>query len=231
MAYILYEGPSQLDGEPIVVIMTKGGKSKNEKTGAMAQVYILRSDMPPLEATKSGSDVSICGNCPHRPISGGSCYVNVAQGPRAVYDAYKRGVYTHQWSWMQFRGITIRLGAYGDPSAVNVNLWKNLTDMAKSWTGYTHQALQHPEYQHLIQASADTEQEALELQRLGWKTFRVKRPEDPLMPGELMCPNVTHGIKCESCNLCNGRKANIAIDVHGLSHKITKFKQWSMQPI
>ena len=82
---ILYEGPSILDGKPIVVIMT-GAKapSHNAKTGAMAQTYILRQDIPPLEAVKSKEDVSICGDCPHK---GTSCYVNVGQGPSAVWKA------------------------------------------------------------------------------------------------------------------------------------------------
>ena len=45
---ILYEGPSMLDGAPIVVIATGfAERSGNDKTGAMIQTWILRADIPP----------------------------------------------------------------------------------------------------------------------------------------------------------------------------------------
>jgi len=225
MSYIIYEGPSLLDNKPIVVIMTAGGKSKNEKTGGMAQTYILRSDIPPLEAIKTGEDASICGECPHRPSTGGSCYVNVGQGPRSVWEAYKRGVYKHMNPVEAGTGQSIRLGAYGD-LAMPHELWYNLISKAKNWTGYTHQPYKFSALKGIVQASADSKEQALSLQQQGWKTFRVKTAEEPLLPKELMCPNTTHGVQCKDCNLCQGNKANIAIDIHGLPHKIAKFKTW-----
>ena len=59
---IIYKGPSLLDGAPIVVIATYS--NRNTKTGHVVQTYILRADINPLEASKTGADVSICGNCP-----------------------------------------------------------------------------------------------------------------------------------------------------------------------
>jgi len=56
---IVYQGPSMIDGAPIVAIVTGlTRKSKNEKTGNMAQVFILRADMSPLQAIASGADGS-----------------------------------------------------------------------------------------------------------------------------------------------------------------------------
>jgi hypothetical protein len=40
---VLYEGPSELDGKPIVVVATFN--SVNDKTGNMVQTWIIRSDM------------------------------------------------------------------------------------------------------------------------------------------------------------------------------------------
>src|SRR3546814_4866747 len=41
---ILYEGPSKLDGKPIAVIASGLAKaSRNTKTGAMVQTYIIRT--------------------------------------------------------------------------------------------------------------------------------------------------------------------------------------------
>jgi hypothetical protein len=49
---ILYEGPSMIDGKPIVVIATVG--SANSKTGAMVQTWIMRQDVEPHHALKTG---------------------------------------------------------------------------------------------------------------------------------------------------------------------------------
>ena len=63
---VLYEGPSMLDGVPIVVIATGFAESSaNDKTGAMIQTWILRQDIPPHHAFKSGEGSSVCGGCPH----------------------------------------------------------------------------------------------------------------------------------------------------------------------
>ncbi len=235
MSYILFEGRSLLDDNPIVVIMTGVGKntkpSSNEKTGSMAQTYILRSDVPPIEAIKSGADASICGQCPHRPNLGGSCYVNVGQGPRSVWEAYKRGNYSYKYPWLAGEGLTIRIGAYGDPGAVPPHIWYWLLEHAKGWTGYTHQALIAPKLKGICMASADTEYEAAGFQNVGWKTFRVKNKEDPLMEGEILCLNETHGIHCKECGVCDGKKINVAINVHGVTHKINKYRQWSLQTL
>ena len=85
LGYIAYEGPSQIDGAPIVVIVNKiDDGSDNEKTGAIVQTFIIRSDVAPVDALNTGADESICGQCAHRPYlikTGAStdapCYVNV----------------------------------------------------------------------------------------------------------------------------------------------------------
>ena len=79
---ILWEGASLLDGAPIVAIATFA--SRNAKTGDMVQTWIMRADMAPMDALASGDDVSICGDCMHRPANGGSCYVKVWQAPRSI---------------------------------------------------------------------------------------------------------------------------------------------------
>jgi hypothetical protein len=120
--YILYQGPSELDGEPIVCIATGFAKaSQNTKTGAEIQTWILRADLNPYAATQTGADASICGACKHRgtvePITqnptqgsarreapsgegnptrnvGRTCYVRITMGgPAAVWRAYRNGAY------------------------------------------------------------------------------------------------------------------------------------------
>ena len=109
---VLYDGPSALDGKPIVVVATLN--SANAKTGNMIQTWILRSDIKPLAALDTGEDYSICGNCPHRKRT---CYVNVGQAPSRVYDTYKAGKYPAFDATLHtglFIGRKDRLGASGD---------------------------------------------------------------------------------------------------------------------
>lgn len=97
--WVLYEGPSEIDGAPIVVIITGLSKpSANVKTADLLQTWILRADVSPSVAAIDGRDASVCGDCPHRAkvVNGKtvrSCYVAVWQAPRSVWAAYHRGSY------------------------------------------------------------------------------------------------------------------------------------------
>lgn len=234
--YIIYDGPSKLDGKPIVMIAT-GFKSKstNPKTGPMIQTYILRSDISPLEAVKSEEDSSICGDCKHRGTSGKNrtCYVQVQQGPSAVYKAYKNNKYTKTLLSQRLlkqllNNKSIRLGSYGDPAAIPMSLLAKLTFASKNHTGYTHFWKTKPDLKHFCMASVDSPLEAQEARTLGWRTFRVKSENDLKFNNEIICPAVDKPgiITCESCKLCNGQSAakNIVLNVHGVQWKIDKFK-------
>ena len=66
---ILYDGPSAIDGAPIVAILTGlANASRNTGTGDMLQVYILRSDMMPEAARHTGADAASCGTCSMRGV-------------------------------------------------------------------------------------------------------------------------------------------------------------------
>ncbi len=216
--FIIYEGPSVLDGEPIVVIATM--HSGNVKTGDMVQTWIMRSDVEPHTASKLMLDGSVCGGCPHRQSLGGACYVTLHQGPLSVFRAYKRGKYSHDWNPSTFAGRMVRLGAYGDPAAVPADIWESVLDRAQGWTGYTHQ-LAHRNFNSKLlkwcMVSADTPKQASGSHRFGRRTFRVKTEGAPLLPGEIECPSAK-GVSCADCGLCNGAHnegPSIAIDVHG----------------
>jgi hypothetical protein len=227
--YVIYRGPSQLDGAPIVAIATM--KSDNRKTGNMVQTWILRDDASPVETSKAGADASICGDCKHRWSLGGACYVNIGQGPGSIYRAYKRGNYqdltqanSPLWAIAQItRGRTVRLGAYGDPAAVPVGVWQTLTRCAIGHTGYTHQ-WRNPTaapLRSLCMASVDTPDEYTAAQRAGWRTFRVRcTDDDSVMPREFECVSDTKGTACADCRACDGAargpgQASVFITVHG----------------
>lgn len=238
---IVFEGPSRIDGKPIVVILTGlASKSANGKTGDMLQTWILRADMDPMQALRTGSDASICGGCIHRPkahdgesYSDRSCYVNVGQAPLAVWRAYKRGSYASA-DYGDLPGLAagrnVRLGSYGDPAAVPLGVWRALVLSAAGWTGYTHQwkSARLRDVTELCQVSADSCGDVDRAAELCVGSFRV-RPLDPshpdhaIRPDEMVCPasnEAGYKTDCASCQACRGASGQrVVILAHGATAK------------
>ena len=237
LGFIAYEGPSIIDGQPIVIIINRiDTASDNDKTGALVQSFIIRSDIAPTEALKTGADASICGDCVHRPILAKNngqapCYVNVFRSVLAVYNAYKRGRYERvslPELALKLAGKKLRIGTYGDGAAAPVSVWQALTTYTAGHVGYTHQ-WQRPNFDHaawsnLAMASADSAAEATQAHALGYRTFRVSIGIDKLQ-GETTCPASAEAGKkttCDNCMLCGGQTKsakNIVIADHALGHK------------
>lgn len=230
---ILYEGPSKIDGAPIVVVAI--GSSSNSKTGNMVQTYIIRADVDPITANREGLDYSICGDCPHRGkatqgktsglATGRSCYVNIGQGVSQVYKAYKQGKYKRLNVEEQQAigyGRMVRLGTYGDPAMINTSVFDALLSGAVGHTGYTHQlgTVEGTDATRLM-VSADSVEDASKAHALGYRTFRVipiTQANAPLLRNEILCPSYTKGVNCIDCKLCNGSASSaksIAIVAHG----------------
>jgi hypothetical protein len=133
----VWTGPSRIEGSPLVVLVTGLRGSSNSKTGNMVQSYILRSDMDPLEALRTGADVAQCGGCDLRAKSydgetwnGRVCYVRVDTAPLGIYRARDRGnvprVTLSELSELT-RDRPVRLGTYGDPASVPLAIWDAYT--------------------------------------------------------------------------------------------------------
>ena len=231
---ILFEGASNLDGKPTVVIAIKD--TSNRKTGGMVQTFIMRSDIDPITASRLGEDYSVCGDCIHRgkanldKKSGGaddrSCYVMLLM-LLSIYKAYKRGAYLKLQAdevsdW--FRDELVRLGSYGDPMAIPSWLWDDVLLYAKGRTGYGHQfgvkgADVRPD---LCMISVDNVAQAKHQWKLGNRTFRVGNSVDDMIQGkEILCPASDEAGKrttCDKCKLCSGNKIkakSVFIPVHG----------------
>lgn len=233
--YVIYSGPSLLDGKPIIAVaITKSG---NTKTANMVQTYIIRSDVDPREASRTGADFSICGTCPHRGVptdraeglaAKRTCYVVIGQGPVIVFKGYNRGIYPaangHKAIAALGAGRMVRLGTYGDPAAVPAYVWESLTADAKGHTAYSHQATTagaayRPD---MFMRSADSETEARNAWAIGERTFRViGKVSDVVKGSEILCPaseEAGQRTTCERCGLCGGAAVaakSIAIVVHG----------------
>ena len=226
--HVIYRGPSLLDGAPIIAVAIT--RSSNRKTGNMVQTYTLREDIKPTAAVASGADVSICGDCKHRPALGGACYVVVCQGPTVVWKAYTRGRYPDALNCGAIASLAIgrnvRLGTYGDPAAVPAYVWHALLTHAAGHTGYTHQWAGAGSAQYLrgiVMASADSPAERIDAAALGWRTFRVMAAGDIPGPREFTCPasvEAGHRKQCHECKACDGAargtgQASPVIVVHG----------------
>jgi hypothetical protein len=225
---ILYRGASMIDGSPIIVIATDS--SKNRKTGDMIQTWILRDDINPIDAVSTGADVSICGNCPHRGDGKGkgrSCYVSYFQAPQQVYKTAQKGGYRATDSVDMFAGRFVRFGAYGDPAAVPFEVWARIAAVAAGFTGYTHQwKTADSRFAGICMASCDSESDRIDAIARGFRTFRVRSENDPILTGEMVCPASEEAgkrLKCEECRACAGTRggklaaaaAGVTIIVHG----------------
>jgi len=225
LGYIIDRGLSPIDGQPYVAIMTL--KSTNRKTGNMAQVWILRDDINPVEAMQTGKDVTICGNCPHRKQQDGSrsCYVNVGQGPNSVWKAYKRGKYG-QVGYADLaiilKGKRIRWGAYGDPSVIDPGIVITLNNYADGHTGYTHQWRNEfaSPFKGIFQASCDGFTDYLDATAHGWKTFTVVHKSAQVNYAKQCPATVENSVaQCTTCRLCDGARTDIFVAAHGSGAK------------
>lgn len=231
---VFYQGPSALTGEPIMAIA--GARTANRKTGPMVQIWILRSDMSPIDAVREGSDAAICGSCRHRGDGAGnerSCYVEWWRAPNNIYQAVTgtgkgTGKNVDHMDVTEFaalcQGKQLRIGAYGDPAAVPMWVWEPLMAAAAGWTAYTHQ-WQRDEmqpYRTFCMASVDSVAEQAAATARGWRTFRVRKTADsPVLEQEIVCPasdEAGHKVQCASCELCRGTNRparSIVIAAHG----------------
>lgn len=234
--YVIYDGPSAIDGEPIIAVVTALRKSRNSKTGNMVQTYILRRDLHPIEAVRTGADVSICGGCVHRGDDTGkgrSCYVTLAHGPSNVWRSFQRGIYPVVDPADVARivaGRMVRLGTYGDPAAVPLDVWQALVSQAAGWTGYSHQwRTLGREWSKLVMASADSLADRFIARDLGFRTFRVGGEQ---AANEVICPaSAEAGRKtvCADCRACMGTsgkaRADIVIAPHGAGSRYARERE------
>lgn len=241
---VLYEGPSAFDGRPIVAIVTNlGRKSKNGKTGDMAQTFIMPRRM--FGAGGMGPTSSVCGSCLHRPRREGgigSCYVDVSRTPASVWRRWTEGGYRPfdptpgGIDARRAAAKPVRLGAWGDPAAVPFEAWAPLLALAPGRTGYTHAwKTCDPRYRGILMASCDTPGEALQARALGWRPFRVRTEGAPLMDGEFECPASAaggHRMDCARCGACWGAddtatRAFPGIAVHGAPNRAQAWRTWA----
>jgi hypothetical protein len=233
---IFYRGPSLLTGDPIVGIVTGlDFGSHNPKTGAMAQCWVIRPDLPPQEAKRQNLDNAVCGDCKHRGDAGfnSSCYLPVWQAPTNIWKRYRAGGY-HDATWPELQALVegrhLRITGYGDCGAIGYEVWRMLLATVAGWVAYTHTwKYADQRFKAIAMASVDNEDELREASVAGWRTFRVRADDEPLLSTEIVCPasnEAGHRTTCDRCALCRGNHRparSIAIIAHGHNGALTAF--------
>ena len=139
LGFILQESRSPIDGSPIVVILTLN--SSNRKTGPMAQVWILRADINPVEALKLGHDVRSAATA-HTANKLTAPALVTSTWPAVRLEGLPGWQYQSiSTAWLPSRrqGRKVRWGAYGDPALVDPLIFRVINHAADGHTGYTHQ--------------------------------------------------------------------------------------------
>jgi hypothetical protein len=233
--FIIWRGPSLFDGAPILAYL--GLVSANRKIGpTMAQAWILPDvDGPaPVDLIRSGLDVSVCGDCPHRSTaSGGSgaCYVLAFRGPQSAWKACRDGHRLERAPdspevTVALAGRMLRLGAWGDPAAVPWGTWAPLVAAARSTVGYTHAWRDcDPALRSACMASCDCPADREAARADGWRTFRILAAGENRGRGESLCAAL-RGLHCDACGRCCGGSvgADVCLPVHG--GKANRFEAW-----
>jgi hypothetical protein len=236
--FIFYRGQSQIDGSPIVGIATEN--SANPKTGSMVQTWIIRNDVHPVVASRTGADLAICGDCHHRGQYDGNgnrvagtrtCYV-MLNPVASVYRTLKAGRYDDLSdepgvAAMRIAGSMLRLGSYGDPAAVPHDVWTALLTHVAGHTGYTHQWRTFPQYADIVMASCDSAGDRVIAKTLGFRTFRVapatgwtRESYETLCPASEQAGRTTTCDKCRACGGTSSRaRCDIMIPAHGSGAK------------
>ena len=201
-----------------VVVTGLGRPSKNEKTGNMAQTWVLKSNTPPSHKTKGAG----CKGCPVFD----ACYVRWEQAPRQVYKTLKAGRYREYDgnNWQDralISDIALRVGSAGEPTEMPAREWKKILAYVSRWTGYTHKwhIAANLGYRSFCMASVHSVRDMKKANRMGYRTYRVGG--GPITKDEVMCPHYTHGVQCVDCGLCMGssiKAKNIYAPAHG-AHK------------
>ena len=227
----VWRGASVIDGTPIGVVVTHlRAKPMNRKIGNMAQAWILPLDVEPIVAARTGEDRAVCGSCRFRPSAGGGCYVPIHSTAQRVWWAWRK-FGSYQPAELPTLDKPLRIGAWGDPGAVPIEVWRAMRPrLPGGWTAYTHRWRELPAADwHWCMASVDSAAEQAEAHEAGWRTFRVRGAEEPLLVSERTCPSAieapTHDkVTCAQCRLCGSRasldgrvipRRDIVIIAHG----------------
>ena len=225
------------DGNNIFVI--RKGKTTNEKISEgrdkIVQTYTFSYDQWVYAnnvANKSMKDffkldASNCLDCPFSGSTGNAgCYTHkfnqytgfismlksIKQSDLTMYNQTK-----HDDVVALSKNVFIRFGTYGEPSLIPLQLISDMANVAKNWTGYTHQSGKSwvNGYKDFFMASLETATEQSD-----WRAFRVLT-DVKVDTNSIQCPaskEAGYKSNCAKCGLCSGLLGKGTKDVKITNH-------------
>lgn len=115
-------------------------------------------------------------------------------------------------------GLYVRFGTYGEPSLLPIDLVERICNVAKSWTGYTHQWRKYDGYAPYFMASVHSAMEEEIASLIGYRSFVVASETESKF---ISCPaskEMGFISNCSKCGLCSGTKGKGKKSVVILEH-------------
>lgn len=104
------------------------------------------------------------------------------------------------------KGKYVRFGSYGEPTMHPIELVQGVANVAKSWTGYTHQYIRKPEYNNWFMASTHNQLQAnTAKEKFGFRSFLAVKDNNNVQA--VICPASKESkadANCSDCGLCSG---------------------------
>jgi len=198
-------------------------KSTNTKTGDVIQQWITPKKWEGDKSKKVDvyKSQAVCNGCPLLK----SCYVKkgmAGMGLRSTSKSTNHMQGCEKDNLEKFKGKFIRFGAFGEPVLAGNDAIKSIASVVDNWTGYTHQwrDLKYHWANRYLMASVEHEKRKAEANAIGYRTFRVGKSLDEILPDEVLCPASKEAGKkltCAECKLCNGNQ-NEAPNVFIVKH-------------
>lgn len=208
--------------------------STNKKTGNIPTGWVGKSY---LEAKETCDAVK----CPLRPWDRQgeiTCYAwggTPAMALASMVKSSKPHTLEHALDNRTVSAKVIRIGAIGDPGVLSWGWWYKTRRLAKKngleVIAYTHAWRTRPDLAGMTMASCDTEEEAAEAMKMGFRVAIASRDYSVTDKGILIngkkaivCPEMSKkgsGITCNTCRLCVASKPGpvIVFPDHGPNKK------------
>ena len=221
------------------VFVIRKGKTSNDKISdgsELIQTYTFSVEQWLLASTSKGFgmkkffslDGSNCLDCPFSGNQGeGGCYTHKFN-QYVGFISMLRSIKAKDLTTLSknkiddiiemCKGSYVRFGTYGEPSLLPIELVQGMSDVASSWTGYTHQWEKNwaQPFRDYFMASRH---EATNAE--GWRSFQALSMEKIRESFAVGCPASKEGgykSNCATCGLCSGLlgkgKKDVKIIVH-----------------
>jgi hypothetical protein len=171
-----------------------------------------------------------CIDCPMRGY--GDCYTHKYTQARGFFSMLKSiaNIYSdwdsipkytrsiHEELILMAVDKYVRFGTYGEPVLHGSKLVADMVEVAKSWTGYTHQWHKYPEFSDVFMASVHSPAMEQKARSKDWKSFvTLSSPTKEFVN----CPaskEADFKTSCDKCGLCSGTEGKGKKSIYILEH-------------